>query len=219
MTKLLYIRVNPKEESLSKGAQIGNVFLETFQKERPDVVIEKMDLYKMEIPEVDQDLINARVKMSFMKYTLDQLSDAEREKYIAMHKLCDRFIDADYYVFVTPIWNLAAPAILKAFMDNLFTFNKTFTRTEEGPQGLLTGRTAIHIQTRGGIYSTGPMVDLEMGDQYIRKALKFLGIDVMDTVVAEGMDHFPKQIPEIMAKAKEDAEAAAKEMANILVTR
>lgn len=219
MSKLLYITANPKKEvRLSKGAQIGEVFLETFQQEQPDVEIERMHLYDMDIPRIDMDLLYARAKLSFMGYTFDQLSDAEREKITAMHALADRFIAADYYVFVTPIWNLGAPGILKEFMDNMFLINKTFVSTEEGPKGLLTGRKAVHIQTRGGIYSTGPMVEFEMGDQYVRKALTFLGMDVLDTIVAEGMDHFPKLVPEIMAKAKDQAAATAKEMAKPSVT-
>jgi FMN-dependent NADH-azoreductase len=214
MSKLLYITVNPKKEvRLSKGAQIGEVFLETFQQDRPEVEIERMHLYDMDIPRIDQDLLFARAKLSFMGQTLEQLSEEERTKYLAMHALADRFIAADYYVFVTPIWNLGAPGILKEFMDNMFLIGKTFISTENGPKGLLTNRKALHIQTRGGIYSTGPMAEFEMGDRYLRKALTFLGMDVMETVVAEGMDHFPKEAPEIMAKAKERAVMAAKEMA------
>jgi FMN-dependent NADH-azoreductase len=214
MAKLIYITANAKNNvKLSKGMQIGEVFLEEFQKVQPDVEMERWHLYDMDIPEVDMDLLYARAKLSFMGYTKEQLSDAERTKLEKMHALADRFINANYYVFVTPIWNLGAPAILKSFMDCLFIAEKTFTNTENGPKGLLTGRKAIHIQTRGGIYSTGPMAEFEMGDRYLRKALEFLGFDLMDTVVAEGMDHFPKMVPEIMAKAKEQAAEAAREMA------
>ncbi|OLS35295.1 FMN-dependent NADH-azoreductase [Bacillus sp. MRMR6] len=219
MAKLLYITVNPKNDSkLSKGMQIGEVFLEEFKKHRADVEIEHMHLYDMDIPEIDMDLLYARAKLSFMGKTFDELSEAEQTKYLSMHALADRFIAADYYVFVTPLWNLGAPAILKAFLDNLFLVNKTFTNTHEGPKGLLTNRKALHIQTRGGIYSTGPMVDFEFGDRFLRKALGFLGMELLDTVVAEGMDHFPKQIPEIMEKAKEQAIEAAREMAKESVT-
>lgn len=214
MTKLLYITANPKSDvKLSKGMQIGEVFLETFKEEQPDVEIEKMHLYEMQIPEIDMDLLYARAKLSFMGYTFEQLSEAEQAKITAMHRLADRFIDADYYVFVTPLWNLGSPSILKAFLDNLFIVNKTFINTEHGPEGLLKGRKAIHIQTRGGIYSTGPMIDFEFGDRFLRKALGFLGLDLMDTVVAEGMDHFPKMAAEIVANAKEKAAIAAREMA------
>jgi len=149
-----------------------------------------------------------------MGKTFDQLTMVEQEKITRMHELADRFIDADYYVFVTPLWNLGAPAVLKAFMDNLFIVDKTFTNKEHGPEGLLTDRKAVHIQTRGGIYSTGPMAEYEFGDRYLRKALGFLGMEVMDSLVAEGMDHFPEQAPEIMEKAKRLAVETAKRMAS-----
>lgn len=219
MSKLLYITANPKNDiKLSKGMQIGEVFLEEFKAAKPDVEIERWHLYDMDIPEIDMDLLYGRAKLSFMGYTKEQLSEAERTKLEKMHDLADRFIDADYYVFVTPIWNLGAPSILKKFIDNLFIVEKTFTNTEAGPKGLLTGRKAIHIQTRGGIYSTGPMVEFEMGDRYLQKVFQFLGFESLETVVAEGMDHFPKMIPEIMAKAKEQAAEAAREMAKETVT-
>ncbi|WP_210365841.1 NAD(P)H-dependent oxidoreductase [Bacillus sp. REN3] len=215
MPKLLYITANPKTSAaLSKGAQIGEAFLEAFTKEKPETEIVRMHLYDMDIPEIDMDLLYARAKLSFMGKTFDQLTMVEQEKITRMHELADRFIDADYYVFVTPLWNLGAPAVLKAFMDNLFIVDKTFTNKEHGPEGLLTDRKAVHIQTRGGIYSTGPMAEYEFGDRYLRKALGFLGMEVMDSLVAEGMDHFPEQAPEIMEKAKRLAVETAKRMAS-----
>lgn len=219
MAKLLYITVNPKNDiKLSKGMQLGEAFLEEFKQQRPEVEIEHMHLYDMDIPQIDMDLLYARAKLSFMGKTFDQLTEGEQKQITAMHALADRFIAADYYVFVTPIWNFGSPAILKAFLDNLFIVNKTFVYSHEGAKGLLTNRKALHIQTRGGIYSTGPMADFEFGDRFLRKALGFLGLELMDTVVAEGMDHFPKQIPEIMEKAKQDAVLAAREMAKYPVT-
>lgn len=213
MKKLLYIRVNPKEEPKSKGAEIGNTFLQSFQEVQPDVKIEKINLYDLNIPEIDQDLLYARAKLSFMGYTMDELSELEKEKYNRMMSLREHFLSADYYVFITPMWNLGAPPILKSYMDNMFAFGTTFTRKDGVSKGLLTDKKAVHIQTRGGIYTEGPMKEFEMGDRYIRKALQFLGVNMMDTIVAEGLDHFPKQVPEIMEKAKEQAKSIAYEIA------
>ncbi|MDP4084008.1 MAG: NAD(P)H-dependent oxidoreductase [Bacillota bacterium] len=214
MSKLLYITVNPKKEiKLSKGLQIGEAFLEEFKKYQPNIEIENMHLYDMEIPEIDMDLLYGRAKLSFMGYKFDQLTEQEQTKLTKMHELADRFIAADYYVFVTPLWNLGSPSILKAFLDNLFIVNKTFKNTENGPDGLLKGKKGVHIQTRGGIYSSGPLVDFEFGDRFLRTALGFLGIEVMDSVIAEGMDHFPKMAAEIIEKAKSKAVETAREMA------
>lgn len=217
MAKLLYITANPKGLEKSKGLQIGEAFIRTFQQERPDVEITRMDLFQFDIPQMDADLVFARGKLAGYGYTMDQLSEPEREKITRMHALANEFITYDYYVFVSPMWNLSSPAVLKAFLDNLFVSGKTFEHTPNGPQGLLKDKIAIHIHTRGGQYTGTPMQALESGDRYLQIALNFLGIETMDTIVAEALDLYPKQIPEIVAAAKEKAIQAAKQMAKVTV--
>jgi FMN-dependent NADH-azoreductase len=219
MEKLLYVTANPKGIEKSKGLQIGETFLETFQSERPDVLITRLDLFNasIPIPAMDADLVSARGKVGGYGIPIDQLEGAERSKLAAMHSLAEEFKGYDYYVFVSPVWNLGSPAVLKAFLDNLFVHGKTFQFTAEGPKGMLSGKKGIHIQTRGGIYSCGPMKELESGDRYLQIAMNFLGISMMDTVFAEGLDHFPNQINEIVSAAKEKAAYAAREMAKCTV--
>ena len=218
MKKLLYVTANPKGLEKSKGLQIGEAFLEVYQQQRPDVEIKRMDLFSLDFAQMDADLVFARGKLAGYGYTLDQLSEVEREKILKMHALADEFISYDYYVFVSPMWNLNSPAVVKAFLDNLFIAGKTFAHTANGPKGLLTDKKAIHIQTRGGQYTGTPLQDMESGDRYLRIALTFLGINVMDTVVAEGFDLYPQRVPEILAKAKESAKLAAIEFSRELVT-
>lgn len=213
MEKLLYVTANPKGLEKSKGLQIGEAFLEAFQTERTEVEIKKMDLFTLDFAQMDADLVSARGKLAGYGYTLDQLSDVEREKILKMHALADEFISYNYYVFVSPLWNLNSPAVLKAFLDNLFISGKTFAHTLDGPKGLLKNKKAIHIQTRGGQYTGTPLQEMESGDRYLKIALSFLGIEVMDTVIAEGFDLNPQNVPEIMAKAKDHARLAAKELA------
>jgi FMN-dependent NADH-azoreductase len=218
MEKLLYITANPKGLEKSKGLKIGEAFLASFQQERPDIEIKKLDLFSLDFPQMDADLVSARGKLAGYGYTLDQLSEIEREKIGKMHALADKFISYDYFVFVSPMWNLNSPAILKAFIDNLFISGKTFAHTANGPKGLLTNKKAIHLQTRGGQYTGTPMEALESGDRYIKIALRFLGIEVMDSVITEGFDINPLKVPEILAKGIENARLAAKDFAPIPVT-
>ncbi|EKN62481.1 NAD(P)H dehydrogenase (quinone) [Neobacillus bataviensis LMG 21833] len=213
MERLLYVTANPKGLEKSKGLQIGEAFLEAFKQDRPDVEIKKMDLFTLDFAQMDADLVSARGKLAGYGYTLDQLTDTEREKILKMLALADEFITYDYYVFVSPMWNLSSPAVLKAFLDNLFVSGKTFAHTPNGPKGLLVNKKAIHIQTRGGQYTGTPLQEMESGDRYLNIALSFLGIEVMDTVIAEGFDLYPQKIPEIIERAKEDARLAAKEIA------
>lgn len=215
MAKLLYITANPKGLGKSKGLQIGESFLETIKQECPDMEIKKVDLFSLDMAHMDADLVSARGKLAGYGYTLEELTDKEREKILKMHALADEFIIYDFYVFVSPIWNLSSPAVLKAFLDNLFISGKTFVHTANGPKGILSGKRAIHINTRGGQYTGTPLQQLESGDRYLRIALNFLGIDVMDTIVAEALDLYPQKAPEIVAKAKEAAISAAREMVKV----
>jgi FMN-dependent NADH-azoreductase len=216
--KLLYVTANPKGLEKSKGLQIGEAFLETYQQEHPEVELTRIDLFSLDFAQMDADLVFARGKLAGYGYTLDQLSEVEREKILKMHRLADEFISHDYYVFVSPMWNLNSPAVLKAFLDNLFIAGKTFAHTANGPKGLLTNKKAIHIQTRGGQYTGTLLQEMESGDRYLRIALNFLGIEVMDSVIAEGFDLYPQKVPEILKKAKEDARLAAKEFSKDSLT-
>ncbi|MFK9095095.1 FMN-dependent NADH-azoreductase [Bacillus salipaludis] len=213
MEKLLYVTANPKGLEKSKGLQIGEAFLEAFQQESSDVEIKKMDLFTLDFAQMDADLVSARGKLAGYGYTLDQLTETERVKILKMHALADEFVTYDYYVFVSPMWNLNSPAVLKAFLDNLFVSGKTFAHTPNGPKGLLSNKKAIHIQTRGGQYTGTPLQEMESGDRYLKIALRFLGIEVMDTVIAEGFDLYPQKVPEIIEKAKDNVRLAAKELA------
>lgn len=218
MEKLLYITANPKGLEKSKGLKIGGAFLDAFHQERPEVEIQRIDLFSLDFVQMDADLVFARGKLAGYGYTLDQLSEAEREKILKMHALADEFISYDYYVFVSPLWNLNSPAVLKAYIDTLFIAGKTFVHTANGPKGLLTGKRAIHIQTRGGQYTGTPMQELESGDRYLRIAMNFLGIEMMDTVIAEGLDLNPQKAPEIVAAATERAILAARDLAKTPIT-
>ncbi|OCA90613.1 NAD(P)H dehydrogenase [Bacillus sp. FJAT-27225] len=213
MAKLLYITANPKGPEKSKGLKIGEAFLESFLEERPETIVRRIDLFDFDMAWMDAELVSARGKLAGYGYTMEQLEEGERAKIKKMHSLTDEFIQYDYYVFVTPLWNLSSPAVLKNFLDNLFVSGKTFVYTPNGPKGLLNGKTAIHIQTRGGIYSGTPMEELETGDRYLRIALRFLGIHLEDSVIIEGFDVFPKKWPEMIADGQSRARSAAKKMA------
>ncbi|WP_043932138.1 FMN-dependent NADH-azoreductase [Bacillus sp. EB01] len=218
MSKLLYITANPKGIEKSKGLKIGEAFLETFSAESPDTEVRRIDLFDFDMAWMDAELVSARGKLAGYGFKMDELEDGERAKIQKMHSLANEFVQYDYYVFVTPLWNLSSPAVLKNFIDNLFISGKTFAHTPNGPKGLLNGKTAIHIQTRGGIYTGTPMEELESGDRYLKIALRFLGIDLIDSVITEGFDVFPKKWPEMIEDAQNRARIAAKKMAAAAVT-
>lgn len=57
--------------------------------------------------------------------------------------------DADIIVFVAPIWWNSVPAILKGYIDRIFSLGFAYKYTKTGPQGLLKGKKGLFITTSG----------------------------------------------------------------------
>ncbi len=208
MAQLLYVTVNPKPVKDSFSLSIGEAFLTTYQKEKPNDEILKLDLYNIDIPYIDTDVFNGWGKLQ-QGSEFDHLSADEQLKVSRINDLTDQFIKADKYVFVTPFWNFSFPPKLKAYIDTIAIAGKTFNYTADGPVGLLTDKKALHIQARGGIYSEGPAKEMEFGDRYLHAVLSFLGIPSIESVIAEGMAQMPEKAEEIKKQAIEDAHNTA----------
>ena len=72
-------------------------------------------------------------------------STVMKRKIERLAEILDEFLSADKYVFVSPMWNLSFPPVLKAYIDAITVAGKTFKYTAEGPQGLLTDKKVLHI--------------------------------------------------------------------------
>lgn len=101
------------------------------------------------------------------------------------------------------------PPVVKAYIDAISIAGKTFKYSAEGPQGLLTDKKVLHIQSRGGYYTEGPAADFEMGDRYLRTIMTFLGVPSYETIIIEGHNAEPHKTEEIKATSINNAEKLA----------
>ncbi|RAK17194.1 FMN-dependent NADH-azoreductase [Anoxybacillus vitaminiphilus] len=209
MAKLLYITANPKPEDQSFSLSVGRAFLNAYKQQNPQDEIVELDLYQTDIPYIDTDVFNGWGKLQ-QGHAFDQLSADEKAKVSRINQLTDQFIEADKYVFVTPMWNFSFPPKMKAYIDTICIAGKTFKYTENGSVGLLTGKKALHIQARGGIYSEAPMNEMEFGDRYLKAVLGFIGITDVQSIIVEGMAQFPNEAEGIKEKAIKQAQEVAK---------
>lgn len=60
-----------------------------------------------------------------------------------------KIADAKTLFFIYPVWWMSPPAILKGYIDRVFSMNFAYRYTEAGAEGLLEGRHAILISTYG----------------------------------------------------------------------
>lgn len=105
---------------------------------------------------------------------------------------------ADVLVLGVPMYNFGVPAQLKNWIDAIARARVTFTYTDKGPVGLLTGKKVYVALTRGGQYRNTP-ADTQV--PYLKTVLAFLGMTDVQFVYAEGLA--------MGAQAEQDALASA----------
>ncbi|WP_186399277.1 FMN-dependent NADH-azoreductase [Stappia sp. P2PMeth1] len=114
----------------------------------------------------------------------------------AAQKLSDELIAevkaADVLVIGAPMYNFGIPSTLKAWFDYVLRAGVTFRYTEAGPEGLMTGKRAIVVATRGGLYSEGPAKAMDSQEPHLRTMLSFIGITDITFVYAEKLAFGPE---------------------------
>ncbi|MDT3698968.1 MAG: FMN-dependent NADH-azoreductase [Thermincola sp.] len=171
MSKLLYIKANPKGNENSITFRTSESFIKAYKEANPNDEIVTLDLYQEGIKFLDEQM----------------LTDMFSGKETVMLKYAQQFANADKYVIAAPMWNLGSPAIVKAYFDYVTMVGVTFKYTEQGPVGLLAdqGKKAVHIVARGGLYIQPPADAFEMGDRYLKTIMGFMGVTDFTTVTTE----------------------------------
>jgi FMN-dependent NADH-azoreductase len=113
--------------------------------------------------------------------------------------LIDELRRADVLVLGLPMYNFGVPSTLKAYIDHIARAGETFKYTDKGPVGLLTGKKAYVFATRGGLYAGTP---LDTQTAYVRDMLRFLGVDDVEFVYAEGLAINAEQKAAALSKAQ-----------------
>ena len=113
---------------------------------------------------------------------------------------------ADTIVLALPMYNFGVPSALKAYFDHIARSGVTFRYTEKGPVGLMTGKRAVVIATRGGLYAGTPL-DTQTG--YVRDFLRFIGIGDVQFIRAEGVGISAEQRAASLAAAHAQIQGAA----------
>lgn len=109
-------------------------------------------------------------------------SAAQRDSLADSDALVDEVQAADVWVIAAPIYNFGVPASLKAWIDQIARARLTFRYTEQGPQGLLSGR-KVYILTATGATQVGSAIDF--ATPWLRFVLGFLGITDIEIVAAD----------------------------------
>ncbi|REK74766.1 NAD(P)H-dependent oxidoreductase [Paenibacillus paeoniae] len=211
MTTVLYITANPNNHETSYSMAVGKEFVQAYQSANPNDEVVHLDLYKMDIPAIDADIISGWGKLG-AGTGFDQLTDAEKAKVGRLGGLVDQFVAADKYIFVNPIWNYSFPPVMKAYIDSICVAGKTFKYVQDiGRVGLLRDKKAVHIQASGSVLSPGSALgDFEMGHRHLKAIMEFFEVPSFEGIFVEGMAANPDHASEIKEKAVQQAREVAR---------
>lgn len=137
---------------------------------------------------------------------------AESEAELLTSSLSDELIaelkSADIIVIGAPMYNFSIPSTLRTWFDHVLRPRATFAYSAAGAEGLLKGKRAIVIESRGGMYSDGPMKSIDFQEPYIRQLLKFIGISDVTFIHAEKIGSGPEDRDRAMIAARQHIEDA-----------
>nr|WP_198984406.1 FMN-dependent NADH-azoreductase [Herbaspirillum sp. ASV7] len=195
MSTLLHIDSSARSGG-SISRQLTASYATQWQAKNPGGKIVHRDLAADTLPHLSESLLGAY-------FTPADARNAEQAELIKQSDaLVDELLAADTIVIGVPMYNFAPPSTLKAWIDHVFRAGRTFKYTETGPVGLVNGKKAVIILSRGGKYSEGPMEALDFQGKYLKGALGFIGITDVELVIAEGVSMGEEAAKQALASAE-----------------
>lgn len=176
--KLLYVKCDPKPEAKSACLRVGREFVRQYAQRFSDHEIEELDLYETDIPEVDGIVFNTRGGIA-SGAAYDALNYEGQEKADRINELCTQFLSADRVAVAAPMWSLAFPARLKAYIDCVVLTGRAIKITQDRVEGLLRDRARrmVFVQSCGGTYGNLLSARWNYGAIYLKNLFLFLGIE------------------------------------------
>ncbi len=204
MSNILYVSSSPRG-SASYSNQVATRIIDELRQANPQATLTVRDLAQDPLPHIDADFVAAT-----------RSADGPRtEKQRAILALSDALIDelvaADIVVIAAPMINFSVSTTLKSWFDYIPRAGRTFSYSEAGPKGLVTGKRVIVVSASGGIYS-GENAAFDFQVPWLRNMLGFLGMTDVEVIRVEGTAYGP----EAADKALERATVQARGLVGVL---
>ncbi|KIO37927.1 MULTISPECIES: FMN-dependent NADH-azoreductase [unclassified Shewanella] len=133
----------------------------------------------------------------------DELTARQQEVLALSDELVAELKAHDTLVIAAPMYNFSIPTQLKNWIDLVARAGVTFTYTENGPKGLVEGKRAVLVTTRGGVHKNGASDHVV---PYLKTVLGFIGIDEVETVYGEALNMGPEANEQGISEAKQSIE-------------
>lgn len=197
---ILQINASARREG-ANSTKLADQVTERLKAAHPEAALTVRDLAATPVTVLDEAALGAL-------FTPAEQRNAEQSAVVAEYDALIAEIQAhDTIVLGVPMYNFGVPVQLKAWIDAIARAGVTFRYTENGPEGLLKGKTVYVALARGGLYR-GTANDSQV--PYLKTVLGFVGLTDVRFIYAEGLN----MGPEAAAKGFEQAQADIAELVN-----
>lgn len=183
----------------SQSNQLADHFIDEWKAAHGSDEITVRDLAANPIPVLDGELVGA------LRPSDATLTPRQQEALDLSNELIAEIQAHDTIVITAPMYNFNIPTQLKNYFDLVARAGVTFRYSENGPEGLITGKKVVVISSRGGIHKDTPS---DLLTPYLKLFLGFLGMSDVKFVFAEGIAYGP----EVATKATADAKDALNQL-------
>lgn len=187
--KFLFVNACIRGED-SRTYQLCRDYIEKFKeaKKNEDWTLEEVNLNDMDLQPLNKERLANRDRLAREKKFADQEFDLARQ-----------IIEADHILIGAPYWDLAFPAKLKIYIERCSVTGLTFIYSPEGiPEGQCRAKSLSYVTTSGSAIK-----DFNFGYEYIKGVCALFGIKKTYFASAEELDIIGKDVPKIMAEAKD----------------
>ena len=180
--------------SASYSNRVAAEVLDELRARDPGATVTTRDLARAPLPHIGDDFVAAT------RAPNGPQTDEQRALLAQSDALVDELLAADLIVIAAPMINFTIPSNLKTWIDYVARAGRTFSYSEKGPQGLVTGKQVIVVAARGGIYSgAGNALDFQL--PYLKSVLGFLGMTDVEVLEVEGTAYGPDAAEKAVAAA------------------
>ncbi len=177
MKTLLKINTSLFSEG-GQSSRLADRFIAAWRERHPHGRIVTRDFARQPVPHLDAERFGAFIAKS------GERTPAQQAVVDFSDDLIAELERADVIALGLPMYNFSLPSTLKAYFDHIARAGRTFRYTANGSEGLLKGKKAYIFAARGGFYAGTPA---DTQTAYVRDFLRFIGIDDVEFVYAEGL--------------------------------
>jgi FMN-dependent NADH-azoreductase len=192
MSNILFL-TSSSRGSASYSNQVALALVQKLRDAEPRAKVIVRDLAKAPLPHIDEDFVVA------IRGADGPQTDVQRAIAAQSDALVDELVAADTLVIAAPMINFTIPSTLKTWIDYVARAGRTFSYSESGPKGLVTGKRVYLVVARGGVYSDKQQFDFQV--PYLRHVLGFLGMTDVEVIDVEGIALGPQAAERAVASA------------------